>query len=365
MVWAVWVARPYLNLDPKVVPIGREYGQDIMPHDFWRLLLECGPCALWFGGARGGSPALIEPFNSSMLHPLVVVSSVILGVENGAKIALAGALLMAGVAQWWLGRVLLLSWPARLWTAAMVVVGGHLAGKMELGAYATLFALAGCALVLPALVALKRTPTNRAAVIFGVILALAALSGRWYMQIGLVLASPAALLLLLSTPESTAPFLRRLALAVALAGLLSAPFIVPFLHFLPELAKDADASFKGAQPFGYVPLNLVIADRWYYLTTTLDKFPFPAHYVTFVGWIPILLAIWGLGGARRGIDAWLIAFLSVSVVLVLWVASATPLEWLVSAVPVASIGELVAGVRYPAFIAGLAVPPCLHSRESD
>src|SRR3954471_12297201 len=69
--WGLVFTHPYLNFDPMAIPLGREFGQDIMPHHFWTRLMECGVCALWFGGARGGTPALIEPVNSSVLHPLV------------------------------------------------------------------------------------------------------------------------------------------------------------------------------------------------------------------------------------------------------------------------------------------------------
>src|SRR5687767_4758585 len=61
VLWGCVVTRPYLDLDPMVVPAGPEYGQDVMPHYFWTRVRECGWCAAWFGGARGGTPAFIEP----------------------------------------------------------------------------------------------------------------------------------------------------------------------------------------------------------------------------------------------------------------------------------------------------------------
>src|SRR5262245_38896716 len=58
VVWSLWITRPYLDLDPGTMPVGREWGQAIMTHHLWTRLVECGPCALWMGSARAGSPAL-------------------------------------------------------------------------------------------------------------------------------------------------------------------------------------------------------------------------------------------------------------------------------------------------------------------
>ena len=70
LVWTLIIARPYLNLDPTLMPNGREYGSAIQTHHFWVQLRECGACALWSGSVRGGNPALVDPYGS-LLHPLV------------------------------------------------------------------------------------------------------------------------------------------------------------------------------------------------------------------------------------------------------------------------------------------------------
>ena len=57
---------------------------------------------MWNGSIQGGSPAFAD-IHGSMLHPLVILTTLLAGVPNGAKLALAGALLMAGLGQWWLG----------------------------------------------------------------------------------------------------------------------------------------------------------------------------------------------------------------------------------------------------------------------
>ncbi|HEY8476548.1 MAG TPA: hypothetical protein VIN09_06760, partial [Chloroflexota bacterium] len=66
---------------------------------------------------------------------------------------------------------------------------------------------------------------------------------------------------------------------------------------LPEFGKDTDPQFRSAQPFAFVPLNLVINDRAFYTSDALQKFPYPHLYVNFIGWVPLLLALLTLRGA--------------------------------------------------------------------
>jgi len=46
--------------------------------------------------------------------------------------------------------------------------------------------------------------------------------------------------------------------AAAIALLLAAPVLVPYLHFSREFGKEFQPGFTFAQPFAYVPLNLVM-----------------------------------------------------------------------------------------------------------
>ena len=86
------------DLDPAVIPAGREYLSTIQQHHFWTWVQRSSACAFWNGSVVGGGPALADPY-ASTLHPLVAVPTLLLGVPAGAKLALAGALFMAGVAQ--------------------------------------------------------------------------------------------------------------------------------------------------------------------------------------------------------------------------------------------------------------------------
>lgn len=365
--WTLWFAASYLNLDPDVVPNGREYLSNIQTHHLWTRAASCGWCALWNGSFRGGYPALADP-HGSMLHPLVMLTSLAWGVSNGSKLALAGAFLMAGLAQWWLGRAVGLGCVARTWSAAMAVVAGHLGGKMEPGNFGLVLSTAACSLVLPPLLALGQSGSQRAAVALGVTLALAAVAGQAYMQVGLVFLLP--LVLLLVAPwgwGSLARTGRRLLLAAAIALLLAAPLLVPLLHFLPQFGKDIDPTFRSVQPFPFIPLNLVIDDAEFYASGSLGMLPFPYLYVIFVGWLPVALAVWGVaalwrtsapGGADRR-QRRVAVFLAGFALLALWQASAVPLIWLARVIPSPGVAAQISGLRFPSVIAGLAVPALL------
>lgn len=357
-VWTLIVTRSYFNLDAAIEPAGREYMSSIQAHFLWQHVQQCGRCALWNGDLRGGAPALVDP-QDAMLHPVVIVPTLIWGVLNGAKIGLVGTFFLAGLAQWWLALVLRVGRAARLWSSAMAIAAGNLSGRMDDGVYAVVVSTVACALTLPPMIQLCRDGRRRSAAVLGITLALAAVAGQGYLQIGLALCAPALLFLLVSNPLGVALLVRRLGLAVAIGALIAAPFLVPVAHALPSFAKDLDPAFTAAQPFAAVPLNLVINDPDFYRTNALHKLPYPYLYVNYIGWIAVLLAVVGvvaLWPHRRRMAF----FLPTTAILAMWISSATPLRWLVNATAFSRrVSEFFAGVRNPAVIAGLAVAPLL------
>jgi hypothetical protein len=358
--WALLVAKPYLTFDPDVVPAGREYFLVIQANALWDRVRACGGCALWNGTVRGGYPAFADA-HGAMLHPLVAVPALVWGWMNGAKVTVAAALLLAGLAQWWLARTLGLGTIARVWSGAVAVAAGNLTGRMENGDIVLVVSGAACALVLPPFLQLSRDGRRRTAAVLGLTLGLALLAGQAYLQIGCAIAAPVLLLILLyGNPLGAAALLRRYALALAIAVLVAAPFLVPFLHFWPSFAKDTDPAFGQAQPLAFVPLNLVIDDPAFYRTQVLGKLPIPYIYVSYVGWLAVLLAFAGLAALWRRGERRLALALGAAVLVPLWLASAQPLRWLAArtdGVPPAH--EFLIGLRSVPAFAGLAVPPLL------
>jgi hypothetical protein len=147
-------------------------------------------------------------------------------------------------------------------------------------------------------------------------------------------------------------------LAIAIALLVAAPFLLPLLHFLPQFVKDSDLGFISGQPFAYVPLNLVIDDPDFYRTTVLQKLPYPYLYVNYVGWIAIVLAVWGAFAGLRSGRRREALFLALMALFAMWLASGSPFAIVAARAP-DKLAEQLASLRYFPVMAGLAVPPIL------
>jgi hypothetical protein len=143
---------------------------------------------------------------------------------------------------------------------------------------------------------------------------------------------------------------REYLFAIVIALLLAAVFIVPLLHFFPSMAKEIDPTLSSLQPLEYAPLNLVIRDPDFYLSEALFKQPYPYLYTNFIGWIPVLLAIYALG-CKPQEKRRLMPFFVVAIALIYLASSGISISWVLKSFP-----NLLFGVRSAPVIAGLAVP---------
>lgn len=346
--WAVAFTANYLDFDPRLVPAGSEFSWTSAPNYLWVRWQQCGACALWNGAARGGAPGLADPM-SSALHPLVAIPTLLWGVVNGAKVTLVACFVLAGWAQWWIGRSLRLGQAARLWGAAMAVVGGYLGVKMENGIIPLALSTTMCLVVMAAALALARAPSRPGVVLLAVSLAATAMAGQQYMQVGLAFTAPAVLMLLLDERLRPRPLWRHFAAAVGLGMLLAGPFLVPFLHLLPSLGKWGDPYLSPAQPLEYVVLNFVIRDPGFIASDALGKLPYPHLNGNYVGWVTVALAVLCLRVDRPG-DRRLLLFLATTAACALLAASAIPQRLLIDVFP------QVAQARFTPLFACLAAP---------
>lgn len=345
--WAIYVGWEYLDMDPRKIPMGRELGSSIAANHMWTQILNCGWCAMWNGFQRGGYPAFAD-IQGSMLHPVVILTTLAFGVVNGVKVTLVISFWLAGVAQWWIARELNLSWLPRMWSAGIAIAGGHLAGRMDLGVYGVVLSTAAASLALAALIRLAKKNTRRNALLLGVMTASAIVSGQGYIQVGLIGILP-VFLFFYRGKENVKTTWSNYILAALIAFLLAAPFLIPFLHFSPNLSKWQDSAFTSAQPISYLILNLVIDEPSYFFSEVMSKFPYPYLYTLYIGWVPVLLFIYALHRIDTA-DKKLIWFMLIAIVVEFLIASAILLKlW-------AGIFPVLAGVRHPPQIAGLAIP---------
>lgn len=352
--WAMYVGQAYLDFDSKRWPAGQDFVLNVQGYFPWVLLKQCGACVFWNGTLDGGAPTLSQLL-PAIAHPFILIAISIWGVINGLKATVVIALAVAGLAQWWLAKVMRLGRAARLWGAAMAVVGGHLAGRMENGLIEVIFSAACCSLVIPPALKLALTGQRRAAVLFGLTLGLALLAGQGYMQIGFLLSVlPAFLVLLIDGQFRLRPVWKEFVLAGILALLLAAVLLIPFLHFFPNFSKPDDPEFNTAQPIEYQPLNLVVRDPAFYGLEVLGKIPWPHLYVDYIGWVPVLLTLLAFRLIPRS-EIRLLAFFILAIMLVYLTSSALLLKLAHSILP-GPLASLIAGMRFPSEISSLAVP---------
>jgi hypothetical protein len=291
----IWMARDWINLDPQQWVAGNEYILGIHSHFIWEDVFKCGLCFLWNGNINGGNPSFVElqgaPLNPFVFLPILFSQSAVIG----SKITILISLWIAGLAQWWLSRLIGLGRVARMWSAIMAMVGSHLIGRMDMGLVTLMLSVATGSMVIPAAASLAINGRKRDVVILALVGALFILSGQGYIQIALpFILVPALLFFIRPDIRQRLLTLLHFLLAVALCLLVSSLFLVPLLHFLPFIDKYSGNSIIAYQSLNYLPLNLVIGDVFFYQSTILGKQPYAYLYVNYIGWIPVILGILAL-----------------------------------------------------------------------
>jgi hypothetical protein len=347
LLWALWVGQDYLNFDVRVWPHGGDFPLTIQSFYQWPLAFKCGACVFWNGSINGGVPAFADSF-TGFLHPLPAVASLLFGVINGSKLTLIASLIVAGLAQWWIARMLGFGSIPRLWTAAIAVSGGHLSGRMEIGLLGMVLSTAFGSLALAAGLNLALNRNRRAALLLGALLTLSLLSGQGYIQVALFVAMTTLVLVFVVRQEKR--LLREFLLSAGLALLLSAVFWIPFVQFLPHFGKAVDTSYSAGQSFQYIPLNYVIGDADFYRGDALGRILFPSIYMNYIGWMPILLSAVGLPllwKTRRRVTLALV----IPILLIVLASSANSVQFAAKIFP-----DLMASLRYPPLLLGLTIP---------
>ncbi|CAN5886605.1 hypothetical protein BH24CHL4_BH24CHL4_08100 [soil metagenome] len=355
--WASFVGWEYLEFSESIVPAGRDFFNNVQGNHTWQHLKDCGLCALWNGDVNGGAPAFADP-QSAVWHPFTVVTTLLLGVINGVKVAIVLSLFAAGVGQLWLGYELHTGRAARFSMALIATGAGHVTGPLEGGTTAVSLAIASTSLVIAALMHYVNSPTRRSVAILGVCLGTLLVAGQGYVQIGMVMLAPLTAILVVGRMEAGRLVRDGLA-ASAIGGLLAGPFLVPFLNIYPDFIKDGDPEFAGGQSLGATALNLVIRDWAFYNTEVLGKSPFGFFHINYVGWFGVFLAILGAVQLWRR-NARTCAFLVGFTMGALWLATGSPFRFMYGhAAFLPALRELVMGVRNMPLIAGVAVIPLL------
>lgn len=118
-------------------------------------------------------------------------------------------------------------------------------------------------------------------------------AGQGYLQLAFIALSPLFLIFVIGNRIGLSKLARRFGLAIVLGAMIAAPFLVPSAHFLPSFDKLKDPDFVNAQPFWYVPTNLIIDSYEFYRNDNLGKQPIAYLYINYLGWIALILATVG------------------------------------------------------------------------
>jgi len=356
VVWVLLVGKAYLDMNPDMWPSGgQEYFMSLQNQYNWPMLLKCGTCFYWNGFTNGGAPSFID-IHGAWLNPIVMIATFALGVANSGKVVALVGLFIAGLSQLWLGKIFQLSRFSRIWMALLLTASGAVVGRLQMANVPLLLSTAMCMLVIPAVIDLTLNGGFKKAIILGVVLGLAILSGQGYLQIGLFISLlPFLVYLLLGKAPSGTVLIKQNWKYFFYAGifgiLIASPLLIPLTHNSSIIDKDSDPLYTSSQPVSYSLLNLVIDDADYYFTNAIKKTPFPYLYINYIGWIPVVLAVWGIAHTPKQYRKMMFGFLFVILVVYL-TSSAELFKFLEKQFSVPSFGW----IRNPGPIQSLAVP---------
>lgn len=353
--WTWLFASGLLDFSSNALPYGSELMNETSSNWAWDDFKECGLCALWNGYQNGGFPTLADPM-TPVLHPMLAIPALLFGALNGIKATLWLALLVGGIGQWWLSRELGLGILARLWSGAITISSGNLAGRIDGGVVALLVSLAAYIILLPTLCIFMKNPSRRSAALLGLAGGGFLISGQQYLQMGAVMLSPLLLLFAWTERKRLNSFLSHGILAISIAILTSSLFLLSISSFFGKLEKYQDPYFARSQPMKWIPINLVLDDWGFYQTDALHKVVFPYMHVTYIGWIAVVFAVFGVAVAWHRQPT--VTAIGIGVIVgSWWIASADPFKRLYEAAnghP--SIQAFAAGMASTPLIAALAVP---------
>ncbi len=373
---------PFLNLGSGRPLTGNE--AEIVQSLDWTLvnsLREHGTFPLWNPYLQAGLPFVADPFLHAY-NPLATAPVLLLGVEDGFKVALFLSFLAAAYGAWLLGLVLRVRPISRVWLALMFAFTGQAVARFFQGEYDFVLGFAWIPWVLAASLAAVRSGRRRGvyrwAALAAVSLALVFFSGNvyyaYYTAAIMVLFTVVAVVgvrrdaastggdssgALSRTPAQDASVsgtgkrlrlvlhlsrLRTLAFIAIFALGLAAIQLLPLVEFWPSLTKQADPQLAGSHTFGQILADYLSRDPW--RPDAAAALP-PEEFYAHTGIWPFLLLLPLPWAVRRWLRAryalWPLVFLGALVLFTL--------AWInVRAMPWAGIyarSELLNQFRYP------------------
>ncbi len=359
LILAVWAfCSAFLDFGEQTRLPGNEAGLvQSLDYVFLNSLHDTGKFPLWNAALRTGVPFIADPL-LHVFNPLVSLPVLLLGVQNGFKLALFLSFLAAALGMWFLGRTLGMGRPARLWMALMFAFAGQPVARFFQGQYTFVLGFAWIPWFIAGLFLVLRTRRRLhvalAALALGLLLVSGNITYAFYMLIAALLFAavmsfdfqPSKPYLLLRKPQALSIFWVLL-LAFGLAAVQIFPLAqawtkvnplhdLPGAHTLKQIILD------------YTSKDPVRPDAW-------QSLPAREEFYAYIGLLPFLallllpLAFWKR--EKRPLVFFLLLFLMV----LLWISlpqlpggsslanlpALLPLRYLLRALVVGSFALLV------------------------
>jgi 4-amino-4-deoxy-L-arabinose transferase-like glycosyltransferase/predicted DNA-binding antitoxin AbrB/MazE fold protein len=201
---------------------------------------------LWNPYIRTGLPFIADP----MLHaynPVSTLPILFFGVQDGFKLAVFFSIMLAAFGMWWLGMVLGMGRPARLWMALMFAFAGQPIARFFQGQYLFVLGYAWIPWALAFLFLAFRTRKRSHIILAAISLALLFFSGNAYYSFYMLIAIGLFSVVMLVGLRAKKPYLsldfRKLWILI-LVGVIALGVIsiqlLPLVEFEPRLEKAKD-----------------------------------------------------------------------------------------------------------------------------
>lgn len=288
LVWYLVFGRVW---NGSMIPGGGEYARSMSPFFFWESLQSCIGCSFW-APHGGGKPILADPFGS-FLHPISMLFSLGLGAVAGASLTESAAFLIVAFAAYSLAMLLDFSRITRVWFSIASMIGGHVVCRLEIGSIGLPLSYAALFTAYVVVYWYLQQPSDRRALIVGVAVGALLTAGQMYYQyfflLTLMLWSWVAIKRGYLTHNPA--YYRHLGIGGGIACLIAAPLFLNLFATMGIYGKLTDPDARFSISIGTQIINFLLPSIAVARTDLLNPYPYPYAYATYIGVLPLIVAL--------------------------------------------------------------------------
>lgn len=281
----VSLAMPFFDFS--TIQTGREFPVHIHALYSWQQFKQCGFCMLW-NNHGGGAPFYGDPYTAAQ-HPIVAIATILTNPRAAANITIIYAIALMAVSGLWYAQLYGLRTLPTVWLTCMLMAGGHLLTRIEVGSIALPLAVASWTSAVVAVIAWTRLPSMQRMLLMSLAIAGLALAGQGYFQ--LLFAFCCLPLLWDALMRIGNRLVARSVLSVGgMVLLLTLPVVVSYLLYGHLMQKEGDLDAAAPPQLAEFFLHLI----WTADTSAHQELLYPYLYRNTVGPVTILLAVVGV-----------------------------------------------------------------------